>query len=159
MKLSPKPPRQKRPKKMEMETSDELGTDSIKVESLTPSVIRKTKLEHMEIEIQSPNTAAVDGQHFIIDDNITVESNIEIEFITSDDLLPGDGMEADGMEYDNSDADKKYGDTFVDEISSQQEEMDGCDGLDDTWENVKMTMSYLSGSNEENFCFFAGRLC
>ncbi|XP_037045927.1 zinc finger protein 665-like [Bradysia coprophila] len=132
MKVSPKPPRQKKPRKSEM-FPEEHETGHIKAESevSTPSVIRKTKLEHMEIEIQSPATTA-DGQHFIIDDNITVESNIEIEFITSDDLLPGE-METDGIEYENSD--KNYENNFGDELSSQQGENDDYDGRNETWEN------------------------
>ncbi|KAG4073460.1 hypothetical protein HA402_000684 [Bradysia odoriphaga] len=132
MKVSPKPPRQKKPRKSEI-SPEEHENSHIKSESevSTPSVIRKTKLEHMEIEIQSPATT-VDGQHFIIDDNITVESNIEIEFITSDDLLPSE-METDEIEYENSD--KNYENNIGDELSSQQEENDDYDGRDETWEN------------------------
>lgn len=136
MKVSPKPPRQKKSKKSE-KLIDEPEDDLIKTESesLTPSVIRQTKLEHMEIEIQPPTTA-VDGQHFIIDDNITVESNIEIEFITSDDLLPAE-MEAETIDYDNSD--KNYENDFGGEIGDSQQD----DG-EETWENVRTTLSCCS---------------
>lgn len=132
MKVYPKPPRKKRTKKI-VKSSDEQCNNKIKTETDTPatSAIKNTKLEDMEIEIQEP--ATVDGQHFIIDDNITVESNIEIEFITSDEIIPSE-MNAGAIEYGNSD--KKY--ESVDDVSSQQvaDEDDNYDGGNEPWDNV-----------------------
>ncbi len=140
MKISPKPARKKKVKALTEQDNNE-----IKVEMKSPSttsVIRKTKLEHMEIEIDTP--ATIDDEHFIIDDNITVESNIEIEFITSDELLPSE-METDAIDYDDSD--RKYENNFGDEMGSQQDNDDDYDGGgNESWDNVRLKC-FL-------FCFF-----
>lgn len=138
MKVSPRAARKKKTKHTEI-SSDEQDNNEIKIEmdSPTTSVIRNTKLEHMEIEIQTPT---IDGQHFIIDDNITVESNIEIEFITSDELMPNE-MEAD---YENSD--KKYENDFGEEMSSQHDDDDDGDDYDggnESWDNVRLMCSLV----------------
>lgn len=132
MKACPKPARKKKTKQPET-LSDEPANDetTMAVASLTTSVIRKAKYEHMEIELQAPvdNVTTVDEtQHFIIDDNITVESNIEIEFITSDELLPTE-MQTD---YEHAD-----GNDFVDEIGTQQiDDVEYDDGNED-WHHVR----------------------
>lgn len=136
MKVSPRTARKRKTKHTEM-SSDEQDTNEIKIEMESPntSVIRNTKLEHMEIEIQTP---CIDGQHFIIDDNITVESNIEIEFITSDELMPSE-MEVETIDYENSD--NKYENDFVDEISAPHDGGDDGDDYDDgneSWDNVRL---------------------
>lgn len=105
----------------------------VKMEMVTPtSVIRNTNLEPVEKELQAPPDD--NEQHFIIDsDNITVESNIEIEFITSDELMPSEmegGMEAETIEYDNSD--KNNESDFADGIDQH----DGYEN--ESWENVRL---------------------
>lgn len=127
MKVSPKPTRKRKNKQTEISSDDQDNEIKIEMVSASTSVIRNTKLESMEIEIQEPQT--VDGQHYIIDsDNITVESNIEIEFITSDELMPSE-IEGDAIDYE----DKKYENDFGDGISSQH---DG-DYENESWENVR----------------------
>lgn len=135
MKASPKAARKKKAKQTET-SSDEHENTVIKMEmeSPTTSVIRNTKLENIEIEIQDPSS--IDEQHFIIDDNITVESNIEIEFITSDELIPSE-MDGETIDYENSD--KKYENDFVDEISSKHDGDDDYDGGNESWDNVRLT--------------------
>ncbi|KAJ6649922.1 Zinc finger protein [Pseudolycoriella hygida] len=151
MKTTPKAPRQKNKTKRN-DTTVEIIPTSV-------SVIRNTNLEPTEVEILTP--AIVDGEHFIIDDNITVESNIEIEFITSDELVTSE-MEARAIEYDNSD---KNENEFVSEMSSQQEDQDGGS---ESWENETFVKSdktehdivYMESELEEpnmkNFVIQAG---
>lgn len=132
MKVSPKSARKRKPK--QLGTDVQAYNNGIKTEmDSTTSVIRNTRLEHMEIEAAA---AVVDGQHFIIDDNITVESNIEIEFITSDELIPSEmDADAEAIEYDHSD--KKYENDYVDEMSSQYDNED-YDGGNESWDNVSV---------------------
>lgn len=135
IKVSPKPTRKKKTKRTEMLSSDEQESNEIKMdmESAATSVIRNTKLEHMQIEMHpTPASNVDDGQHFIIDDNITVESNIEIEFITSDELVPSE-MEGETIDYEHSDT--KYENEFVNEIDSQHDN-DDYDGGNESWDNV-----------------------
>lgn len=158
MKVSPKSARKRKPKQLGI-SADTQANNEIKMEmESTTSVIRNTRLEHMEIEtIETPAATVVDEQHFIIDDNITVESNIEIEFITSDELIPSE-MDADAetIDYDNSD--KKYENDFVDEMSSQHDNED-YDGGNESWDNVSAVTVVLAKRVQLNWPkFCAGGL-
>lgn len=137
MKVSPKPARKKKAKQTELSPVQFENMD-IKMEMESPcntSVIRNTKLENIEIDIQTPSN--VDEQHFIIDDNLTVESNIEIEFITSDELIPSE-MDGETIDYDASD--KRYENDFVDSIGSKHDDGDDdYDGGNESWDNVRQT--------------------
>lgn len=126
MKPCPKPVRKKKTKHTESSMDDQ--QNEVITETSPATVIRQTKLEHMEIEVQTP---VVDEQHFIIDDNIAVESNIEIEFITSDELLPNSEMETDAIVYDNS-----IGNSLVDEMDAQQAVDGDYDDGNESWDNV-----------------------
>jgi len=134
LKATPKSTRKKKNKQKETSLDEE--NYEVKIEMVTPtSVIRNTNLEPMDIELQTPSND--DGQHFIIDsDNITVESNIEIEFITSDELMPNEmecEMTDEPIDYDSSE--KNNESDFVDGISSQH---DGGYDNDESWENVRL---------------------